>query len=335
MQPLPASSSPTARRTVVILSDIHYGGAAEASRGWRETEFIKSRVLRLAVRAHRRFIWMRDPFAHNDLLDRFCAEVSQADLVIANGDFSCDTAFVGVSDEAAFQSARECLGKLRQKFGERLLATIGDHELGKRSLFGGQGGMRLASWRRMTLDLGLQPFWRVRVGRYVLLGITSSLVALPIYLPETFPEEQSDWEVLRFEHVNQIREAVRDLQPTDRLILLCHDPTALPFLWRETPVRAKADQIALTIVGHLHSKLLLWQSRWLSGMPIVSWLGYSIRRMSSALREARYWRPFRVQLCPALAGIQLLKDGGYLRLSLSEDGVTPPEIRCHPLPWGD
>ena len=35
---------------------------------------------------------------------------TSVNLVIANGDYSCNTASVGVSDDAAFQSARECLG---------------------------------------------------------------------------------------------------------------------------------------------------------------------------------------------------------------------------------
>ena len=84
------------------------------------------------------------------------------DYVIANGDYSCNTAFVGLSDDAACQSARECLGKLRQRFGARLRANYGDHELGKITLFGAHGGMRLASWRRAREELGLQPFWRLR-----------------------------------------------------------------------------------------------------------------------------------------------------------------------------
>lgn len=321
------------RRTVIVLSDIHYGGACERERGWRETDFIENPALRLAVRAYRHFIWRRDPFAHNYLLDRFCGEVPEAEAVIANGDFSCDTAFVGVSDDAAYQSARECLAKLRTQFGSRFRATIGDHELGKRSLFGGQGGMRLASWRRATEELGLEPFWQMEFGRWVFFGITSSLAALPVYLPETLVEEQSEWERLRDEHLNRIRTAFDALKPKTRVVLLCHDPTALPFLWREAAVRSKLSQIGLTIIGHLHSRLFLWQSRLLSGMPEISALGYSIRRMSAALHEARYWRPFQVRLCPALAGIELLKDGGYCSFEVDDANEAPPIWRFHPVPW--
>lgn len=321
------------RRRVIVLSDIHYAGASEKVRGWREAEFISNPALRSAVRAYRHYIWRRDPFAHNYLLDRFCGEVSDADAVIANGDFSCDTAFVGVSDRAACQSAVECLDRLRERYGTRFCATIGDHELGKRSLFGGEGGMRLASWSRTIEDLALEPFWVRKFGRCIMIGVTSSLLALPVYLPETLPEEQPEWERLRGEHLSQIRSAFDELSAENRVVLFCHDPTAIPFLWREKSVRSRLNQITLTVIGHLHSRLYLWQSRILSGMPTIAVLGYSIRRMSAALREARHWRPFQVRLCPALAGIELLKDGGYCSFEFSDDDGTALNWRFHSLPW--
>lgn len=321
------------RRTVIVLSDVHYAGAEEIARGWHESEIIENHCLRLAVRAYRYFIWRRDPFAHNYLLDRFCQEAPVADYVIANGDYSCDTAFVGVSDEPAYRSAEECLAKLRQKFGAKLHLTIGDHELGKRSLFGGRGGMRLMSWQRTTEGLDLKPFWKFQVGRYVFIGITSSLVALPVYRPETISEEHAGWEHLRNDHMNQICDAFIALEPTQRVVLFCHDPTALPFLWKEEPIRDRIDQITQTILGHLHSRFYLWQSKLLAGLPTISWMGYSIRRMTAALKEARLWLPFRIRLCPALAGIQLLKDGGYLCLEFDDGGDESPTFEFRPLPW--
>ena len=112
-------------------------------------------------------------------LDRFLAEIGPVDYVVANGDYACDTAFVGVSNPGSFQSAQECLDKLRAKFGDRVRFTFGDHELGKLTLFGGNGGMRLASWHCATEQLGLQPFWKLAIGRYLLLGVASPLIALP------------------------------------------------------------------------------------------------------------------------------------------------------------
>src|SRR5207302_28686 len=101
--------------TLGILSDIHYAGKAEQVRGndyeWRA---IANPMVRLLVRAYRRFIWMRFPLDQNYFLDRFIEQAGNVDYVIANGDYSCNSAFVGVSDDAACASARECLDKLRQ-----------------------------------------------------------------------------------------------------------------------------------------------------------------------------------------------------------------------------
>src|SRR3954470_2579164 len=143
--------------TVAIVSDIHYASAAEQARG-NDYEFrdLTNPFLRLFVRFHRRFLWLRDPLNQNYLLDRFIAEARTCNYAVANGDYSCNSAFVGLSDDAACQSAGECLAKLRQRFGERLRANFGDHELGKISFFGGRGGMRLASWRRALKDLSLR-----------------------------------------------------------------------------------------------------------------------------------------------------------------------------------
>jgi hypothetical protein len=320
-------------QNIIILSDIHYAGLAEKQRGWREDEIISNPLLRRAVHAYRYFVWRRDPFAHNHMLDRFLAEVPDADWVIANGDYSCDTAFVGISDDAAFQSASECLEKLRGQFGAKLHLTIGDHELGKMSLFGRQGGMRMASWLRVLDGLGLRPFWEIKAGRYVLMGVTSSLLALPVYEPETLPDELPEWRQLREDHLNAIRRAFDGLDPDQRVILFCHDPTALPFLWREEKVRLKLHLVSRTIIGHLHSDLFFWQSRLLAGIPTIHCLGNSVRRMSAALNQARCWPGFKIQLCPALAGIQLLKDGGYFRLQLDPEARHPLRLSFHPLPW--
>ena len=77
------------------------------------------------------------------ILDRFLERGADFDYVIANGDYCCNTAFVGVSDDAACQSAIECVGKLRQRFGTRLRVNYGDHELGKIPMFANGGGLRL------------------------------------------------------------------------------------------------------------------------------------------------------------------------------------------------
>ncbi len=316
--------------SLAILSDIHYASAAEQARG-RDYEFrsITNPLLRLLVRAHRHFLWLRDPLHKNELLDRFLQQAGEVDHVVANGDFSCDTAYLGVSDDAAFESAHECLTRLRVRFGPRFHGIVGDHELGKFSLVGARGGMRLASYHRAEQELSLEPFWRIELGRYVLIGVTSSLVALPVFEPETLAEERLEWTRLRNLHLAGIREAFSALDPEQRVLLFCHDPTALPFLWQEEAVRHKSSQIEQTIVGHLHSNLILWKSRVLAGVPSIRFLEHSIKRMSTALNRARDWKPFRVRLCPALAGIELLKDGGFLTAKLEADASRPAEFRFH------
>jgi hypothetical protein len=321
-------------RTVklAIVSDIHYASAAEQARGpdyeFRDIAYPVSRTL---LRAFRHYIWLRHPLGRNALLERFLAASGDAPGAVANGDYSCDSAFVGVSDDAACQSARECLDRLRSRFGEGLRASIGDHELGKFSLVGARGGMRLASFHRARRELNLEPFWQRRLGRYVLMGMTSSLVALPAFAAETLPEERAEWDRWRRLHLAEINAAFSTLEAGDRVLLFCHDPTALPFLWREESVRARLTQVEQTVVGHLHSPLVLWKSRMLAGMPAIRFLGHPARRMSSALREARYWKPFHVRLCPALAGIELLKDGGFYVAEIDPEGGRPADFHFHRL----
>jgi len=276
---------------------------------------------------------MRHPFSHNHLLERFLEKADRFDYVVANGDYSCNSAFVGMCDEAAYQSAAECLGKLRQKLGARLLVNCGDHELGKVT-FGRRGGMRLASWRRVTKELGLTPFWQLELGDYVLLGVVSSLVALPMFESDTLPEERQEWRRLRAEHLAQIREAFASLGPRQKVLLFCHDPTALPFLWREEAVRAKLPQIEWTTIGHLHSNLVFWKGRMLAGMPRVGFPGSVLKKVSSALNEAGHWRPFHVRLCPALAGIEAWPDGGYCTIELEPEGSRGSRFRRHRLVRG-
>jgi hypothetical protein len=326
-------ASASGRVTIAVLSDIHYAGTAERARGNDfELQSIANPLLRFLVRLYRHFIWMRSPLDQAAQLEHFLSVVKPVHYVVANGDFSCDSGFVGVSDDAAFQSAKECLGKLRAQFGDRAQFTIGDHEIGKLTLFGGNGGMRLASWSRATESLGLKAFWQLNTGNYVLMGVASPLIALPANQPDTLPEEWPAWLKLRDAHLAEIRAAFDALKSEQRVILFCHDPTALPFLWREESVRRRLPQIEQTIIGHLHTRLILWKSRLLSGIPPIRFLGNSIRKFTSALNEARHWWPFQVRLCPAIAGIELLNDGGYYTVEIDPAAKVPAQFIFHPLP---
>jgi hypothetical protein len=308
--------------TVAVLSDIHYAGTAERARGNDyELRAITNPLLRAFTRIFRHFIWLREPLNQGAQLDRFLTGVGSADFVVANGDYSCDSGFVGVCDDAVFQSAQECLGKLRARFGDRAHFTFGDHELGKLSLIGGNGGMRLASWRRATEALGLKPFWQLVIGNY-----------LPANQPDALPEEWSEWLKLRAAHLAEICAAFDSLKPEQRAILFCHDPTALPFLWREDSVRRRLPQIEQTVIGHLHTRLVLWKSRLLSGIPPVRFLGHFVRKFTSALHTAHHWWPFQVRLCPALSGIELVNDGGYYTVEIDPMAKRPARFIFHPLP---
>jgi hypothetical protein len=327
------SSTSPGNVTVAILSDIHYAGAAERACGNNyELRVITNPILRTAVHIYRHVLWMRRPLDQAPQLERFIAEVGPVDYLVANGDYSCDTGFVGVSDSAVAQSVQECLGKLRAKFGDHARFTIGDHELGKLTLFDGIGGMRLASWQRATESLGLQPFWQLNIGHYVLMGVASPLIALPANQSDALPEEWPEWLHLRATHLAEIRNAFNALQLEQRVILFCHDPTALPFLWREESVRQRLPQIEQTIIGHLHTRLILWKSRMLSGIPTIRFLGHSVHKFTSALHEAHYWWPFRERLCPALSGIELLNDGGYFTMEIDPAANRPAQFTFHPLP---
>jgi len=318
------------RFRVAILSDLHYASAAEQARGDDyEHRHLKNPAVRFLLEKYRYYIWLRHPLRQNHLLDKFIAAAGTPDLVVANGDYCCDTLNVGVSDDAALQSARECLEKLRARYAPNFRAIVGDHEIGKLSLVGRNGGLRVESWRQLSAQLGLETLWRLELGSYVLLGVASPMIALPVYEGDTLPEERAEWHRLRQDYLNRLRVEFAAVRAEQRIILFCHDPTALPFLAREEAVKAKLAQLERTIIGHLHTNLIMWKSRLLAGMPRIHFLGHTARRMTTALSEARHWRPFHVSLCPALSGVQLLKDGGYCTLELDLEGKEPGRFEFH------
>ena len=299
--------------TIAILSDIHYAGTAERACG-NDYEFrtIANPLFRALVHAFRHFIWMRHPLDQAPQLDRCLAEIGPVDYLVANGDYICDTGFVGV--------------------GDRVRLTLGDHDLGKLTFFGVNGGMRLASWHCATEQLGLSALWKLSLGRYLLLGVASPLIALPANRADALPDEWPEWQRLRETHLAEIRAVFDALQPDQRVLLFCHDPTALPFLWHEESVRRRLPQVEQTIIGHLHTPLVLWKSRVLSGIPPLRFLGRSISRFTSALHEAHHWWPFRLRLCPALSGTELLNDGGYYTVQIDPAAKQPARFTFHPLP---
>jgi hypothetical protein len=316
---------------IVVFSDIHYASAAEQARGNMELKMIRNPALRFVVRLYRNFIWLRNPLHQNHLLPRAIELAPSADLVVANGDFSCDSGFIGLSDDPARESARACLEMLRDKFGDKLVTTMGDHELGKFSLVGQQGGLRIESIERCR-ELGIEAFWNRQVGRFRLIGVSSSLLAFPAFQSEALPEEKHQWEELREKHLDSLRFALASLQPDERVLLFCHDPTAFPFLWQEPAVKWRINQVERTIIGHLHTGLVFKMSRIFAGIPEINWMGNSVRKFSRALSKAAFWKPFKPVLCPSLSGSELLKDGGFLVLQLPEDSSSGVQIEAVSIP---
>lgn len=316
---------------LLVCSDIHYASDAEKQRIGYELAAIPNPLQRLLVRFYRHYFWLRDPFAHNELLEHVLKTPLEPDLAVANGDFSCDSAFIGVVDPPARESAQECLAILRKRFRDRFRAVFGDHELGKKSLCGGKGGLRFESWKVAQSELKLQPIWTERVGRYVLAGVTSSLIALPVYEKETLEEERVDWQEAAREHMNAIERLFDAVRPEEKILLFCHDPTALPFLASLPAVKKRLAQIERTIIGHLHSELILKQSRLLSWVPPIRACGATTARISAALSKSREWRPFNILLCPSLSGLELTKRGGFYTALLDPNGRTPAQFRLHPV----
>jgi hypothetical protein len=320
-------------RQILVISDIHYASDGEKARWGHEARVIANPLLRAASRVFRHWIWLREPHGHNHRLGQLIEANPTPDRVVANGDFSLDSGFIGVSDPEAYESARQALDQLRTAYGSRLRTNLGDHELGKTSLFGGAGGVRLASWERAVEGLGIPGFWREDLGRFVLLGVASTPIALPVFLPEMLPAEREEWRRIASSLRDRVREAFAGLGPDQRVVLFVHDPSALPFLAELPEVQSCLDRIACTVVGHLHTPAVFRLGSRLAGMPTIPFLGNTVRRYSTALQQARVWRAFRTVLCPSPTGIQLLKDGGWLELSLSDDGIGRLEVRRGCLSW--
>ncbi len=317
------ADSPSSDIKLLILSDIHYASDAEKARGVKSKP--KNKLAWLLDNVFRHYVWQRDVFAHNHWLEWFVQMPEEPDAVVSVGDY-CVSGYLGVSDDACLASARLCLGKLRARFGDRYTPVFGDHELGKTSLFGAQGGLRLTSWHRAHDDLGLKAFWVRDFGAYRLMGMVSSLITLPIFEPDALPDEVPEWRRLRAEHLAQIIQGFETLAPGQKLILFCHDPTALPFLWREPAIRNRLGQLEQTVIGHLHTNLVVWQSRILAGIPQIQFLGRQVARLTAALREARYWRPFKIRLCPTLSGIELWRQSGFYEARLDPTGRRPAQF---------
>ena len=320
---------------LLVVSDLHRAGPRERQRRGFDQALPAGWLALATARLLRRYVWLADPMAHNHRLGDILAREPGVTRVVANGDYSLDTAFVGVSDDAAMESAAEALGELRAAHGHGVRGVIGDHELGKKSLVGGAGGPRWRSVERCEAELGLPRLWHEDFPGWRWVGITSTLAAWPVFRAEGLEEERETWERAHREHLEAIDALFGEAATRGRrVVLFCHDPTALPFLARLDGVQRAHPRIAATVIGHLHTPWILRAGGWLAGMPCVPWAGHTVRRCTAALRDARCWRDFRVVLCPSPSGIQLFKDGGYLVAPWPPEGNHLDLVR-QSLRWTD
>ena len=316
---------------ILIITDIHYACEQERARGDYESRTVSNPLLRFLLKQYRHFIWRRDPFAWNHYVERFIQRAGEADLIIGNGDYCCDSAFIGVADDPSLMSARQCLVKLRDVFGEKFIGIIGDHDIGKKSMFGGFGGMHPDSWKRCLGELNLSAFFQLEFGRHVLMGLNSTLIGLPSNLADCSSEDVNVWEQKRNTHLETIRDALENTGKDQRLLFFIHDPSALPHLAKFDWVRKHFHRLDGTFVGHLHSEIIIKMSRLLAGMPRIHVLGHTALKLSTALQEAREWEPFKVHLVPAPGGIQICKRGGFGEILIPVDGQDPVEFKIHSL----
>jgi hypothetical protein len=153
--------------------------------------------------------------------------------------------------------------------------------------------------------------------------MNSTLIGLPEFAPDCPPEDYETWNALRENHLETLRDSMESIGRNQRIIFFLHDPTAIPYLAGIPWVRARLHQVDATIIGHLHSPLILQMSRLLAGMPKIQGLGHTALKMSTALQKAREWKPFKVKLVPAPGGIEAWKKGGFGELTLDVSGQTP------------
>lgn len=242
------------------------------------------------------------------------------DWVIANGDYGGDAEGIGLSHEGTYESAAGVITLMREIFPDRCHFIFGDHDIGKYSTVMRQGGIRLASLDLGERQLGIRSFWHEHIDEFHLIGINSSLFTLEHFLPEALIEEIPEWRRRREAHEERVTEAFAALDPDARVILFCHDPSALGALIHNPVINEKKKQIELTVLGHLHEPRLLSLIQRLPRLP--KWKPrYPVARIiSEGIRSAQTWSLFNPIVCPSPFGTGHHVSGGLLYIQKQEDG---------------
>lgn len=327
--------SPTSKK-YVIFSDVHYAGPSETRRGLAEAKINAPIHQKAFVSFYRNFLWLADPIYHAKRFHQLIGQINhlRPNEIIYLGDLTMDTAFVGLSDPASLESAKEFIDICHSNFQSPMNWVMGDHELGKTSIIGKIGGPRIDSLSKWTDELNMPMHWISKWNRWTIISLCSTLAAFPVYAPEFLPNEQSKWEAAQKQHLDWIKSTFSKIAPDERIVLLCHDPSALGFLSEINEVQEKMNQIAVTWVGHMHTSLVAQAAQIFSGVPEINFLGTSIRRFSIALNRAKIWKDFRMKLCPSPSGSEAYRDGGFFEMILYDDDEKRyPTCVFHPNPW--
>ncbi len=314
---------------LAVISDFHVAGPKERVRSASSYHDIGNglhplkRKWRRGLHRARARLWNANPEWRSEAFLRAldCVSGYKPDWVIANGDYGSDQGGVGVSDEATFESASGVIRTIRRTFHQRCRFIFGDHDLGKYSTLLRSGGIRLKSLNLGEEVLGIPSFWHELDDGYHLIGINSSLFTLDLFLPEALAEEIPHWRERRARHIADVCETFSRIPSKGRVILFCHDPSALHALSELKPVRERLPQIDMTVIGHLHSPGLLKLARlvpqrasaWRPKYPVARIIAHGLKGVGS-------WKMFKPVVCPSTFGTGHHIRGGLLFVEKSASG---------------
>lgn len=315
---------------IAVISDIHVLGPRELAAARQAHAALGTDVSPMVGRWRRGLhrvrsrLWngrleLREP-AFRHALSRLLEY--DPEWIVANGDFAADYGGVGLSDDATFESAAGAVQLMRELFATRCKFVFGDHDIGKYSTVLRGGGIRIDSLERGEKALGIPSFWHVVDEDFHLIGVNSSLFNLDLFLPEALHHEVPEWKRRRAEHIEHVRHAFDGLPRHARVILFCHDPSALTLLAQVPVVQRRLAHIELTVVGHLHSPSLLKLAKF-AAKSAKNWKPkYPVARIiARSLEGVKTWAQFNPVVCPSTFGTGHHVGGGLLLIEREADGT--------------
>jgi hypothetical protein len=325
----PARAGGRAGLRIAVISDFHVMGPQEKACAEASYHAIGAdphpvrRRWRSGLHRVRRRFWNAHPEWREAAFLKALEQVRdyKPDWVIANGDYGGDHGGVGVSDDATFESAAGVIQAIRRRFRSSCRFVFGDHDLGKYSTLLRGGGIRLRSLELGEERLGIPSFWHEVDEDVHLIGINSSLFTLDQFLPEALVHEIPEWEKRRDRHYAEVSEAFLHLPSRARVLLFCHDPSALHALAQLPAVRNRLGQIERTVIGHLHSPGLLKLARLLPRKPGAWKPRYPVARIiAHGLEGVQSWAQFKPVVCPSTFGTGHHIRGGLLFIEQNAAG---------------